>query len=80
MRCIGWESLNANVTSKHDSLFHCNWFGVFASQNDFVSTLWNVKEIGIDQFTELGIKQSVLVIPKVHGKPYWVEGGGGLTF
>lgn len=29
-----------------------------------------------DQFTELGIKQSVLVIPKVHGKPYWVEGGG----
>lgn len=28
-----------------------------------------------DQFTELGIKQSVLVIPEVHGKPYW--GGGG---
>lgn len=32
-----------------------------------------------DQFTELGIKQSVLVIPEVHGKPYW-GGGGGLTF
>lgn len=29
-----------------------------------------------DQFTELGIKQSVLVIPEVHGKPYWGGGGG----